>query len=431
MARWNISSWRAGGIGTQPALPLSVAGRVYVQQLPARFNANVDVPLRFGSALAYRASRVLHELVMRSAAPTPRMEDAAFIWVPLYTAFVGARHILNSRSKLEEVDAAISLLQQSVAWRTRQEDHIIVIDMDRGRCFQSDLNHRDRFGRAIVLMLDGTESYGQIFQTNDGSVRSRASVQQANGTCCFCRDGDIVIPPLIGVGAQTASDLPPSLKSVFESRRFPRRFFQGKGRLLASWRGDPNQSDWARPNVRRLLLLHAASPPHEGGGDGDGTPYKVRITSSASGGKYNHTQYVEELLNSVFCLCPAGWAHWTPRFFEAIQTGCLPVLFRDARAVPNVLPFEDAIDYASFVLVVTPSGVASLGTMLRSIALHSPSLRRRQQALWRFRAKLDWTDLSSDGAFHTLWSQLSRRRDRAETAAVPKQRGVTPLQYVA
>ena len=27
----------------------------------------------------------------------------------------------------------------------------------------------------------------------------------------------------------------------------------------------------------------------------------------------------------VFCLCPEGWAHWSPRFFEAIQTGCVPV----------------------------------------------------------------------------------------------------------
>tara|TARA_B110001452_G_scaffold112286_1_gene93170 strand:- start:292 stop:1533 length:1242 start_codon:yes stop_codon:yes gene_type:complete len=403
MTRWNLSSWRVAGIGTQPAVPSSVAGRVFMQQLSARFNVDVDVPLRFGAALAYRASRVLHELVMRSAAPTSRVDDATFIWVPLYTGFIGERHILNGRSKLDEVDAAIDLLQQSVAWRTRQEDHIIVVDMDRGRCFQSDLNIRDRFGKATLLMLDGTESYGRIF---DGSGRSAASVQQASGKCCFCRDRDVVIPPLIGVGAQAASDLPASLRSALESRRFPRRFFEAK-RLLASWRGDPNQSDWASPNVRRLLLRHAASPLDAG--IGDGTPYKVRITSSSRGWKFSHKQYVEELLDSVFCLCPHGWAHWTPRFFEAIQTGCLPVLFKEASALPNILPFEGAISYASFVLVVAPSDVPSLGRMLHSIAV-SPSLRQRQRAMWRFRARLDWTDLSSEGAFHTLWSRLGRSR---------------------
>lgn len=401
--RWNVSSWRAGGIGTQPALPSSVAGRVFVQQLPARFNVDVDVPLRFGAALSYRTSRVLHELVTRSAAPTSRTDEAAFIWVPLYTGFIGARHILNSRSKLDEVDAAISLLQQSVTWRTRQEDHIIVVDMDRGRCFQSDLNSRDRFGKATLLMLDGTESYGRIF---DGSGQGAASVQQASGRCCFCRDIDVVIPPLIGLGARAPSDMPASLKAALESRQFPRRFFAAK-RLLASWRGNPNQSDWASPNVRRLLLQHADIPLPRG--DGDGTPYKVRITSTARGWKFTHKQYVEELLDSVFCLCPEGWAHWTPRFFEAIQTGCLPVLFKQANAAPNVLPFEGAIDYASFVLVAAPRDVPSLGTMLHSIAV-SPSLRQRQRAMWRFRAKLDWTDLSSEGAFHTLWSQLSRSR---------------------
>ena len=33
---------------------------------------------------------------------------------PLYTGFIGERHILNGRSKLDEVEAAIDLLQQSV-----------------------------------------------------------------------------------------------------------------------------------------------------------------------------------------------------------------------------------------------------------------------------------------------------------------------------
>ena len=66
--RWNVSSWLAGGIAGTPATPPWVAGRVHVQELPARFNADVDVPLRFGSGIAYRASRVLHEMVLRSAA---------------------------------------------------------------------------------------------------------------------------------------------------------------------------------------------------------------------------------------------------------------------------------------------------------------------------------------------------------------------------
>ena len=73
-------------------------------------------------------------MVLRSAAPAARAEDAELIWVPLYTGFVGARRIINSPSKLDEVDAALRLLP---LWRSRQADHVIVVEMDRGRCRRS------------------------------------------------------------------------------------------------------------------------------------------------------------------------------------------------------------------------------------------------------------------------------------------------------
>ena len=116
----------------------------------------------------------------------------------------------------------------------------------------------------------------------------------------------------------------------------------------------------------------------------------------------------------VFCLSPVGWAHWTPRFFEAIQAGCVPVLFQSADEAANVLPFERSIDYASFVVFVPPSGVPSLRQTLRSIV--TSGLRKRQRALWHHRSLLDWTDLGERGAFRTLWSELSARRRARATA---------------
>ena len=32
---------------------------------------------------------------------------------------------------------------------------------------------------------------------------------------------------------------------------------------------------------------------------------------------------------------------------------------------------------------------------------------RWQRALWRHRPMLDWTDIGTGGAFHTLWSEVS------------------------
>ena len=108
MARWNLSSWLSHSVTQQPyvpATPAAVRGQVYVQELPARFNADVDTQLRFGSGIAYRASRVLHEFVRSSDVRALRAQDANAIWVPLYTGFVGRRRILNHASKLHEVDA--------------------------------------------------------------------------------------------------------------------------------------------------------------------------------------------------------------------------------------------------------------------------------------------------------------------------------------
>ena len=254
MARWNLSSWLAHGVAQQPyvpATPAAMRGQVYVQELPSRFNYDVDVPLRFGSGISYRASRVLHEFVRRSEARTVRVQDAGVIWVPLYTGFVGRRRILNHGSKLKEVDAAIQLLPH---WPSRQTDHIFVIEMDRGRCFQSDLNVRDRFGRATVLMYEGTRSFGRLYEQDEhgtvkGSVRSTS--------CCFCRKHDLVIPPLVSVGRYMAQAHPQALAGAFSSR-WPHRSFWERRRVLASFRGDPNQSEWRHPNIRRLLLQHMA-----------------------------------------------------------------------------------------------------------------------------------------------------------------------------
>lgn len=112
----------------------------------------------------------------------------------------------------------------------------------------------------------------------------------------------------------------------------------------------------------------------------------------------------------MFCLCPEGWAHWTPRFFEAIQTGCVPVLFPGDDGDSNELPFSRWVDYASFVVYVRPARIATLQATLHAVAVDRAGLRRRQRALWKYRSMLDWTDTGHEGAFHTLLSEIAARR---------------------
>ena len=130
MARWNLSSWLSHSVTQQPyvpATPAAVRGQVYVQELPARFNADVDTQLRFGSGIAYRASRVLHEFVRSSEARALRAQDANAIWVPLYTGFVGRRRILNHASKLAEILHPV-LTVRSLVFAEVPLDQVIVLD---------------------------------------------------------------------------------------------------------------------------------------------------------------------------------------------------------------------------------------------------------------------------------------------------------------
>ena len=151
-----------------------------------------------------------------------------------------------------QVDAALRHLPH---WPSRQADHIFVVEMDRGRCFQSDLNVRDRFGSAMVLMYEGTRTFGRVYEHDEHGIVT-GSVRSTN--CCFCREHDLVIPPLVSVGRYMAQAHPRALADAFSSR-WPHRSFWERRSVLANFRGDPNQSDWRRPNVRRLILQHAAS----------------------------------------------------------------------------------------------------------------------------------------------------------------------------
>lgn len=40
----------------------------------------------------------------------------------------------------------------------------------------------------------------------------------------------------------------------------------------------------------------------------------------------SHGDYVKEVRQSLFCLCPRGFASWSRRLFDAIQLGCIPVI---------------------------------------------------------------------------------------------------------
>lgn len=87
--------------------------------------------------------------------------------------------------------------------------------------------------------------------------------------------------------------------------------------------------------------------------------------------------YLSEIARSVFCLCPLGWAPWSPRIVESVALGCVPVIIADDIR----LPFPDAVPWRDISLTVAERDVGRLGRILSHVA--ATNLSAIQRNLWR------------------------------------------------
>lgn len=78
---------------------------------------------------------------------------------------------------------------------------------------------------------------------------------------------------------------------------------------------------------------------------------------------------------SVFCLCPAGDTPSSARLFDAIVSGCLPVIISDELE----LPFEGILDYRKIALFVSSSDALQPGWLINFLRSISPSQIRALQ----------------------------------------------------
>lgn len=79
---------------------------------------------------------------------------------------------------------------------------------------------------------------------------------------------------------------------------------------------------------------------------------------------------------SVFCLSPAGDTPSSARLFDAIVSGCIPVLVSDELE----LPFEGILDYRKIVLFVSSSDAIQPGWLVSFLKSISPRQIKDMQA---------------------------------------------------
>ncbi|KAL0436380.1 UNVERIFIED_CONTAM: putative glucuronoxylan glucuronosyltransferase IRX7 [Sesamum radiatum] len=126
--------------------------------------------------------------------------------------------------------------------------------------------------------------------------------------------------------------------------------------------------------------------------------------------RHRFAGYQSEIVRSKFCLCPTGWAPWSPRLVESVALGCVPVIIADGIR----LPFPSAVPWAAISLTVAEKDVDQLGKILEHVA--ATNLTSIQRNLWdpEVRKALLFYDpmLEGDATWQVLVA-LSGKLDRS------------------
>ncbi|KAJ6748304.1 BETA-14-XYLOSYLTRANSFERASE IRX10L-RELATED [Salix purpurea] len=116
--------------------------------------------------------------------------------------------------------------------------------------------------------------------------------------------------------------------------------------------------------------------------------------------------YYEDMQRAVFCLCPLGWAPWSPRLVEAVIFGCIPVIIAD----DIVLPFADAIPWEDIGVYVDEEDVPNLDTILTSIPPEVILRKQRLLANPSMKQAMLFPQPAQPGdAFHQVLNGLARK----------------------
>ncbi|CAN6487426.1 unnamed protein product [Victoria cruziana] len=325
----------------QPTELLSASGlmedlKVFVYELPSRFNSGWLSNKRCSSHL-FAAEVAIHQALLKSSYRTLKPEEAHFFFVPIYatcnfSTVNGFPAIGHARPLFA---AAVSHIASSYPFwnRSNGADHVFVATHDHGACFHTmeDVARKDGIPeflkRSIIVQTFG--------------VKGEHPCQDAAALT-------VQIPPYV----------PPAAigKALVERKR--KRdiwvFFRGKmeihpknisGRVYS--RGLRTEI-WRRYSGRKRFYVK----------------------------RERAKDYLSEIARSVFCLCPLGWAPWSPRIVESVALGCVPVIIADDIR----MPFRDSVPWPEISLTVAERDVGLLGHILSHVAATNLSVIQRN--LW-------------------------------------------------
>ncbi|CAD5332416.1 unnamed protein product [Arabidopsis thaliana] len=348
--------------------------KIYVYDLPASYNDDwVTASDRCASHL-FAAEVAIHRALLSSDVRTLDPEEADYFFVPVYVSCNfstsnGFPSLSHARSLLS---SAVDFLSDHYPFwnRSQGSDHVFVASHDFGACFHAMEDMAIEEGipefmkRSIILQTFG--------------VKYKHPCQEVE---------HVVIPPYIP---------PESVKKAIEKapangRRDIWAFFRGKMEV-----NPKNISGrFYSKGVRTAILKKFGG--------------RRRFYLN----RHRFAGYRSEIVRSVFCLCPLGWAPWSPRLVESAVLGCVPVVIADGIQ----LPFSETVQWPEISLTVAEKDVRNLRKVLEHVAatnlsaiqrnLHEPVFKRA--LLYNVPMK------EGDATWHileSLWRKLDDRSYR-------------------
>ncbi|PWA94059.1 Exostosin-like protein [Artemisia annua] len=310
--------------------------KVYVYELPSKYNVDWLSNNRCSNHL-FASEVAIHKALLNSDVRTLDPSEADFFFVPVYVScnfstVNGFPAIGHARGL---ISSAVELVSSGLPFWNRSDglDHVFVASHDYGACFHS--------------MEDQAVANGIPDFMKNSILLQTFGVKYAHP----CQDVEhIVIPPYVSPG-KVKSTL---LKAPVNGRRDIFVFFRGKMEVHPKNVSGRFYSKRVRTEIWRKYANNKRF-------------YLKR---------HRFAGYHSEIARSTFCLCPLGWAPWSPRLVEAVALGCIPVIIADGIH----LPFESTIPWPDISLTVPEKDVAHLDTILDHVA--STNLSSIQKNLW-------------------------------------------------
>ncbi|KAK9079106.1 hypothetical protein SSX86_000776 [Deinandra increscens subsp. villosa] len=344
--------------------------KVYIYELPSKYNTDWLSNDRCRNHL-FASEVAIHRALTKSDFRTFDPMEADFFFVPVYVScnfstVNGFPAIGHARALLS---SAVELISSELPFwkRSNGSDHVFVASHDYGACFHA------MEDRAIADGIPEFMKNSIILQTF--GVKYNHPCQNVE---------HIVIPPYISP-EKVQSTL---LKSPIDGQRDIFVFFRGKMEVHPKNVSGRFYSKRVRTEILRKY--------------GNDRRFYLK--------RHRFAGYQSEIVRSVFCLCPLGWAPWSPRLVESVALGCVPVIIADGIR----LPFESAVPWSEISLTVREADVAKLGGVLDYVA--ATNLSAIQRNLWDRKLRqslLFHDDVESGDATWQVLVALSRKLGRS------------------